>query len=91
MSANHLNRRQFAKSAAATIIAANVAPTILCAPNQTNDFSVGLLLGSLLGDAMGGPLEFASDENRKGNVVAARQWDASRQLDDDTISKIGGI
>jgi ADP-ribosylglycohydrolase len=52
------------------------------------DRAVGMLVGSLLGDAIGGPLEFANEEKRKGNVVGARQWDDSKVLDDETIASM---
>ncbi|MEM9646752.1 MAG: ADP-ribosylglycohydrolase family protein, partial [Planctomycetota bacterium] len=58
------------------------------AANPKNDRAVGLLLGSLLGDAIGGPLEFATEEMRRGRVVGARRWNPSRRLDADTIAEI---
>lgn len=90
MSVNHLNRRHFLSSAAATAFAARASLLMPDGAKEPNEFGVGLLLGSLLGDAMGGPLEFAKEEQRKGNVVAARQWNKSTRLDADSISEIAG-
>ena len=52
------------------------------------DGAVGLLWGTLIGDAMGGPLEFAEQEKRRGHVVDCRQWPESKRLDEDSIAEI---
>jgi len=39
-----------------------------------------MLVGSLIGDAMGGPLEFASDDIRRPYAINARQWADERRL-----------
>lgn len=57
-------------------------------PHADRDRALGLLLGSFLGDAMGGPLEFANEETRAGHVVGARQWPDTRRLTQASIRTI---
>ena len=49
----------------------------------------GLLMGSLIGDALGGPLEFADDQTRRDRVPDCRQWDDQRRLDAATLQQLG--
>ena len=48
----------------------------------------GMLLGTLIGDAMGGPLEFAKPEARKRHVADCRSWPDSKRLDDQSIAEL---
>lgn len=41
----------------------------------------GMLLGSLFGDALGGPLEFVDDSRRDPHVLGARNWSDETRLD----------
>ena len=83
-----LNRRQFVFASAMSGVAVRRLVTVGSSLRIDDDLAYGLLIGSLLGDAMGGPLEFATNENRKGNVVGARQWAETRRLEESTIAEI---
>ncbi|MEM9588326.1 MAG: ADP-ribosylglycohydrolase family protein [Planctomycetota bacterium] len=48
----------------------------------------GLLLGSLLGDALGGPFEFADRSDVEDLLPNCRQWPLSRRLDDAQIDAL---
>ena len=48
----------------------------------------GLLLGSLIGDAAGGPVEFKSRAERKKWLPDARSWPDSQRLDDRRIEQL---
>ena len=48
----------------------------------------GLLIGSLIGDAAGGPVEFKSNDDRKEWLLDARSWPDSDQLDEGKIQKL---
>lgn len=47
------------------------------------DFVEGMLIGSLIGDAAGGPVEFASAEATAGVLPNCRDWPDDRRLNDD--------
>ena len=82
-----INRRRFLLAVTSTLFLQRFA----VAANeefQDTDRSAGLLWGSLIGDAMGGPLEFAKPEKRMGRVVGCRAWPKTKRLDDDTIAEI---
>lgn len=86
-----LTRRQFMYAASASVAGSKIIGLPTNGPAefaQTRPRSVGLLIGSLLGDAMGGPLEFADEDKRKGNVVGARGWDPSKKLKRETVAEI---
>lgn len=75
----NVQRRQFL-----SLLGASLVGPSLGAPNLASiDASRlrGLLLGSLIGDALGGPLEFADEDTRSGRVPACRDWDDDRRLD----------
>ncbi len=48
----------------------------------------GMLLGSLIGDAAGGPVEFAAPERVRDWMPATRDWDDRRQLTNDEIEQL---
>ncbi|MGB0599133.1 MAG: ADP-ribosylglycohydrolase family protein [Rubripirellula sp.] len=50
----------------------------------------GMLMGSLIGDALGGPVEFRDlDQSESQNGLAdARKWDAERVLDDSVLKQL---
>lgn len=61
----------------------------LCAGSADQlDRAAATLWGSLIGDAMGGPLEFAKEEKRAGHVVDCRSWPEEKRLDDESIDLI---
>ncbi|MEM9367983.1 MAG: ADP-ribosylglycohydrolase family protein [Planctomycetota bacterium] len=59
-------------------------------PLDAQSRCAGLLWGTLLGDAMGGPLEFAAPEKRSGRVVDCRAWPKSKRLDHTTLDEVRG-
>lgn len=44
------------------------------------DYLQGLILGSLFGDALGGPIEFADAERLEGRQLGIRDWPATRRV-----------
>ena len=82
-----LERRQFLQTMLAAIPAANLLADEL--PREQNETVIGMLYGSLIGDALGGALEFASDEMRAGRVANCRSWDENRRLDPSSIQELG--
>ncbi|MEE2936046.1 MAG: ADP-ribosylglycohydrolase family protein [Planctomycetota bacterium] len=59
-------------------------------PTESNRVA-GMLMWSMIGDALGGPLEFRDldqSEYRSG-LADARKWDAGRVLDDNALKQLG--
>lgn len=83
-------RRQFLSGLAASALAIRFSsPNVVCPrTNASLDRCAGLLWGSLIGDAMGGPLEFANSQQRKGHVVDCRSWPRTKRINKSTISDI---
>lgn len=79
-----LDRREFLTSVG---LAAGTA----CGPRSLSAFSNfqsdrvrGLLMGSLIGDAIGGPVEFLPPDRVKEWMPGARTWESERRLDKST-------
>lgn len=54
----------------------NSEPSVSLADRQ-----LGLIIGSLLGDALGGPVEFSEHPSTKGFLCDARKWPAEKKID----------
>lgn len=51
----------------------------------------GLILGGLIGDAMGGPIEFSQSQDAAGHLTNARAWPAETQLDERRLVELQSI
>lgn len=52
------------------------------------DCADGLLIGGLLGDALGGPLEFSDSPQQVDWLCRARQWPETKELDDEELTRL---
>lgn len=53
-------------------------------------YAEGLLLGGLIGDALGGPIEFLPPDGSRTGLVDARTWKPDRQLTLADLKKLSG-
>lgn len=58
--------------------------------STVDDHARGLLLGSLIGDALGVPIEFQPTDNLRAVMPDARNWPASERLDDERKRDLAG-
>ncbi len=80
---NRLNRRRFLTASAAALV---FAPQLLRAAEARASVDVdarirGLLLGTALGDALGGPIEFQPRDRVQGLVEPPKVWREGEKLD----------
>ncbi len=77
-----VSRRQVLVQAAAiaTGVGAFRTNRLIAADAACSDRVAGLLLGGLIGDALGGPVEFADGEKVAGYLLGTRDWPASRTM-----------
>ncbi len=81
------DRRQFLQAILAAVpVGCSMADEL---PGEQSEPVKGMLFGSLIGDALGGPLEFANDETRFGRVADCRGWADDRRLDSSSIQELG--
>ena len=85
-----MNRRQILQliGFAATATTCRLGFAVTNQKEAQRDRIVGLLIGSLIGDAAGGPVEFKSNEVRKEWLPDARSWPDSERLDERKIQKL---
>jgi ADP-ribosylglycohydrolase len=83
-----MRRRLFLFNLIASPLSFQSLSALAAQTTTREDRAAGLLWGTLIGDAMGGPLEFAKPEKRTGHVVDCRKWPESKRLDDKTIASI---
>ena len=74
-----LNRRRFISQVAATSSLA-LAGKAVGAHVANSDRVAGMLLGGLIGDALGGPVEFAEPDRVREVLPGVRRWDPARTL-----------
>jgi len=81
-----IQRRRFIlSSAVSTLLGGSFsAPQTIqgAEPDSTGDRPRGLLLGGLIGDALGGPFEFSEASTDQLNLVGARAWSDDRKIND---------
>lgn len=56
--------------------------------DQPTDRVAAMLLGSLIGDALGGPLEFKSPDEVRDVMPGARSWPAERSLQEHDLTRL---
>lgn len=76
----NLHRRQFAATLSALALATICRAATSESPPINRNRLRGLLLGALIGDALGGPLEFAAQSIRHGRTPGYRSWDDQRKI-----------
>ncbi|MEL6104834.1 MAG: ADP-ribosylglycohydrolase family protein [Planctomycetota bacterium] len=81
----HLNRRLFAFASAASL---SVAMDGIAAGRTDTSRLEGMLIGSLIGDALGGPIEFLSTDRVREVMPGARGWNKAKRLDAETIAEL---
>lgn len=52
------------------------------------DRQQGLVIGSLLGDALGGPVEFSEHPSTNGFLCNAREWPADKKMDSSLLQQL---
>ena len=57
-------------------------------PVSSRDRQLGLLLGGLIGDALGGPIEFSEASSHDQGLVGARNWDEGRTITDGDLTRL---
>lgn len=82
-----LNRRQFV-SAMSAACATTLSGGPLAGAQIGSRRLAAMLLGSLIGDALGGPIEFLPAERVREIMPAARTWEDGRTLDPATITRL---
>lgn len=76
------DRRHFLANMTAAIGATSTWPSLLFAGDDSaSTRAAAMLMGSLIGDALGGPLEFLSPDRVRGIMPDARSWEADQVLD----------
>ncbi len=83
---DHLSRRRFIQWSAASTFVFHSPLHAQTNHSPTSDGKLGLLLGGLIGDALGGPVEFSEASAQEQHLVGARQWDADRQITDEDLT-----
>jgi len=63
-------------------------PAAVAAEPQ-NSRRLGLVLGSLVGDALGGPIEFSSEPSAKQMLCDARRWPSGKTLTPPVLARLG--
>lgn len=84
-----MHRREFLSAATATC-AATWFGDRAWAGTSASDRASAMLLGSLIGDALGGPIEFLPPEAVSGIMPAARNWDDARTINRDELDRLAG-
>ena len=80
-----LSRRRFLLASAASVALWGR----VSAANQANTSRLeGLLIGSLIGDALGGPIEFLSADRVQEVMPGARKWDAEKTLNQELLREL---
>jgi ADP-ribosylglycohydrolase len=86
-----LKRREFISGCTTSIVAALISARHVAAENRSDgasDRALGMLYGSLIGDALGGPIEFLPHERVATIMPAARSWADDRQLTGDDLEQL---
>ena len=83
-----MNRRTFISWLCATPIAGLCVSSALAKDELVSDRIRGMLVGGLIGDALGGPVEFADADRVKEILPNARRWDEGRRIDEATLGKL---
>lgn len=93
-----LSRRDFLRKVSNSITTLSIFPFLMNAscskasvtadPGVLRDRIEGMLLGSLIGDAAGGPVEFRDPEEIVSYMPATRNWADDRKLNSDAITKL---
>lgn len=60
-------------------------PATKQANDSLRDRIAGMLIGSLIGDAAGGPIEFKTHEELSQHDTSIKRWAAEEVLDDDSL------
>ncbi len=83
-----MDRRRFLNAASLSLAGGMLTHAAACAPSKQASRLRAMLLGSLIGDAMGGPIEFKPPEQIAEIMPAARTWDDDRRLNQDDMSRL---
>lgn len=86
----NLTRRQFLIASASAVASPVTGQTVTGQTASVEDRLGGMLAGSLIGDALGGPFEFAETEKVRPLLPDVRRWGAERRLDSATIEQLAG-
>jgi ADP-ribosylglycohydrolase len=82
------SRRQFLAAsslAASGFHAAHALPSLTDEPAPVGDDVLGLVIGGVLGDALGGPVEFQSGPLVDDVMLGTRRWPPDRRLTNDDL------
>lgn len=85
-----MHRRHFHQLLVASGTALAVKPTWATPSKElsTSDRVRGMLIGSMIGDAAGGPVEFGEYEKVRGILADTRAWKSDRRIDASELSKL---
>ncbi len=86
-----VKRRRFMASSAVSALSGLLLtpqPSQGAEPESVRDRQIGLLLGGLIGDALGGPLEFSLAPTQQHGLVAARSWPDDRKITSDDLLEL---
>ena len=96
--AETISRRGFLRKVSSSIATLSIFPFLMntaCSkapvavdPDVLRNRIEGMLLGSLIGDAAGGPVEFRDPEEIVSYMPATRNWAEDRTLNSDAITKL---
>ena len=97
-SSESLSRREFMTAVSGSITALGIFPILLSMdltegyaaadPGTLRDRIEAMLLGSLIGDAAGGPVEFRDPEEMISVLPATRNWADDKILDSEAIAEL---
>ncbi len=82
-----MHRREFLAAATLACGAAGFAKESVAASSDSSRVGA-MLLGSLIGDALGGPIEFLPPERVSEIMPAARTWDADRTISREELTRL---
>lgn len=66
-----------------------ISATAYASPPHSEDRALGMLYGSVIGDAAGGPVEFQSAEAMRDADTPVRQWTEDERLETENIAAYG--
>lgn len=75
-----ISRRRFIAGASGLLLTCDSNLQGQASTNPSRDRYAGLLLGGLIGDALGGPVEFSEASSQDQQLVGARSWSDGRKL-----------
>ncbi len=86
-----MHRRHFHQlllTSAASLASTNCVVTDANEKLTTADRVRGMLIGSMIGDAAGGPVEFGEYETVRTILADTRAWENDRRIDDNELTKL---